>query len=143
MPEILPRHYITGIIIFTFFILGGMAVVSELNAKNPNFIDDDKYDSFQDTFNVYDNVTAEVGTLRSNIEDADTDFGAFGVLNSLISSAWQSLKLLFTSFGFMDAVFRGLETFLGIPAWVSTLVILLATVLLVFAIFSAIFQRDI
>ena len=143
MADVLPRHYITGIIIFTLFIIGGIAIIGELTHEDAGFVDDEKFSSFNDTFNVYDDITTEVGDLRSDIEDADTDFGLFGVLNSLISSSWQSLKLLISSFGFMDAVFNGLESFVGIPGWVGGLLILLVTVLLAFAIYSAIFQRDI
>jgi len=143
MAEILPRHYIIGIILFTLFIIGGIAMIGEFRTVDSSFVDNNKFASFNNTFNVYDDVTTEVGGLKGNIENADTDFGLFGVLNSLISSAWQTLRLLFTSFGFMDAVFNGLEGFLGVPGWVGALLILLVTVLLVFAIYSAIFQRDI
>jgi hypothetical protein len=65
------------------------------------------------------------------------------VLNSLIASAWQSLRLLFSSFGFMDAVFEGVHDLFGVPKWVSGLASLLITVLIAFAIYSAVFQTKV
>lgn len=143
MPEILPRHYIIGVIMFTFFIVGGMTMLSELQKTNAAAIDAQEYSHFNKTFNVMDKVTEEVDDLEGGITDADTDFGLFGVLNALISSAWQSVKLLFTSFNFMDAAFGGLNSYFGLPAWIGNLVVTLVTVLFIFAILTIIFQREI
>jgi hypothetical protein len=143
MAEILPRHYIIGIIMFTFFVVGGIALMTEFSQDDPTFLDNDKYSTFNTTFNKYDQVTTNVNSLRSNIEDADVDYGAFGVLNSLISSGWNTLKLLFTTFSFMNGVFIGLYTIFGVPVWIPALIILLITVVISFAIYSAIFQREI
>lgn len=143
MAEMLPRHYLIGIVIFTFFMIGGMSILSQYIAVDPDYGDADKIEQFNRTFNVLDNVNTEIGNLQDNVESASTDFGTFGVLNSLISSAWNSLKLLLSSFSFMNSVFYGLNTFFGIPAWIPGLIILLITILIVFAIWSAIFQRDI
>lgn len=143
MAEILPRHYIIGIIIFTMFIVGGISIISIFNEADSSFINDTRFEQFNQSFNVLSNITSEVGNLEDSIVNADTDFGAYGVLNALISSAWQTLKLTFTSFSFMETAFAGLTSFFGIPSWIIGLVILIITVLFVFAIYSAIFQRDI
>jgi len=144
MAEILPRHYIIGIILFTLFIVGGIAMIGEFRNDDPTFVDNDKYTSFNNTFNVYNNITEEVVDLKVGVENStSTEFGALGVLSSLISTSWQTLKLIVKSLDFMDVAFTGMASFLGIPSWVGGLIILLVTTLLVFAIYSAIFQRDI
>lgn len=125
-----------------FFIVGGMSILSIYSSNNSDFDSYDKSGEFNRTFNKLANVENEVDDLRGNIEDADTDFGAFGVLNALISSGWQTLKLLFESFGFMDSVFDGLEAFFGVPAWIPTIIGLFITVMISFAIYSMIFQKD-
>ena len=140
---ILPRHYITGIIIFTLFIGTGVYWLGLYKAVNPAFANEPEFQQFNNSFNKVTDVNREVGKLQSNIENADVDFGIFGVLNSLIGSSWQVLKLMFSSFGFMDKVFYGLTAVFGIPAFIPGAIILLVTVLLVFAIYSAIFQREI
>jgi len=140
---VLPRNYIIGIIMFTMVIVGVVALISMAQKDNPAMVDQQRLKDFNDTFNVMDDVNSTVGTFQDNIENAESDFGVLGVLNSLVSSAWQSLRLLFSSFSFMNAVFGGLYTVLGIPVWVGNMIVLCVTVLFAFAIFSVIFQRDI
>ncbi len=143
MAEILPRHYIIGIVMFTFMIVGGVSIFSIYGNSEPSFIQDEQFQDFNNSFNVVNDITKQVDDLEESITEADTDFGLFGVLNALISSAWQALKLLFTSLSFMDGVFLGLTSVFGIPGWIPALVGVLVTVILIFSIFSAIFQRDI
>lgn len=143
MTEVLPRHYLIGILIFTLFIVGGVSIFSILEEGQTGFTDDDRYNRFNRSFNTLNDVTDSVGELENTVDDADTDFGTFGVLNSLINSAWQGLKLMLSSFTFMDDAFEGMEDVFGIPWWIPAIISLLVTVLILFAIYSAIFQRDI
>lgn len=140
---ILPRHYITGIIIFTLMIVSGVYIVAEFNRGNPGQIDSTDLVRFNRTFNKLSDVEDSVGSLQDNIENAPQDWGIFGVLNSLIKGAWNTMSLLFSSFGFMTDVFNGLATYFGVPAFVPALIGLLVVSMLAFAIYSAIFQRDI
>ena len=43
----------------------------------------------------------------------------------------------------MDAVFEGVHDLFGVPKWVSGLASLLITVLIAFAIYSAVFQTKV
>lgn len=141
--EILPRHYIIGIIMFAFIIVGGISILDSFQSTDPTFIDTQKYQKFNNTFNVYNDITEEVDTLENNIAESDTDFGSLGVLSALLASGWNTLKLLFSSFGFMEDVFLGTHYVFGVPLWVGTLVISLITVIIAFAIYTAVFQREI
>ena len=141
MADITPRHYLYGVIIFMFFIVGGMGILSIFQTADADFDSSSRSGEFNRTFNKLSQVESGVGTIESSIKDADTDFGAFGVLNALISSAWQSLKLMFTSWSFMDAVFEGMTSFFGVPAWIPLIIGLFITVTLAFAIYSLIFQQ--
>lgn len=143
MAEILPRNYIFGIIIFTLFIVGGVSMLADLQAADPTFIDAEKYNQFNRTFNKVDELGSSVNNLQSNIENSETDLGFFGVLNALISSAWNTLKLMFGSFGFMNDVFMGTHEIFGVPAFIISIVFMFITVIIAFSIYSAIFQRDI
>ncbi len=150
MANILPRHYITGIIIFTLLIVSGVAMMTSFQGENSEFMsdtDEDTFEKFNQTFNVMEDLTTEVDALKTNIEGEEEDAGffkeAFGFLNSLISKSWNTLKLLFTSLSFMNAVFGGLSVVLGFPYFLPILLGMLVTVLIAFAIYSAIFQRDI
>lgn len=144
MAEATPKRYIYGIIMFTFVIVAGLALLNEFKASDSTYVDAAKYREFNATFNKFDDITTEVGDLKSGIEDAEPgqDFGTLGVLSALISSGWNSLQLLFQSLSFMNDVFNGLSSVFGVPAWVGALIILLVSVMIVFAIYSAIFQRE-
>lgn len=138
-----PSKYLIGILIFSLIITSGVFLIGLLHNENPDFVDSERYTDFNRTFNKLDDATSTVDSMESGIENADTDFGAFGVLNSLISTGWNSLKLMLTSLSFMHGVFNGLYTFFGVPPWVGSSIIALTTLVIIFAIFSAIFQRDV
>lgn len=137
-----PRTFLYGIIIMMFFIMGGVALLAEFQAADSTFDDSDKTGEFNRTFNKISEVTEEVNVLEDNIKSSDTDFGLFGVLNALIFSSWQAIKFIFDSFGFMDAVLYGLQSFFGVPAWIPLIITLLITVMLVFAIYRMVFQSE-
>lgn len=136
MAGVIPKTYIIGIVMFCFFIVGGVSILASFGVNSQQVTD------FNTTFDKMNDITQVSNDLRGSIENADTDFGAFGVLNSLISSAWQSLKLLFTSLSFMGDAYAALSTFFGVPAWIPGLLGGIVVIILIFAIWSAIFQRD-
>lgn len=139
----LPRHYITGIVLFMFIIVGSVSMISMMQSADPSVVDDVKFSQFNNTFNKLSDVNDSISALQTSIVNADTDPGIFGVLNALISSVWQSFKLMFSSFGFMTGIFNGMTTIFGIPAWIPALLLLLVIILLVFSIMSAILQKEI
>lgn len=143
MSEILPRHYLIAILLFGLVVGGGVAMLSEVRSVNPTFGESDDLAEFNDTFAIMDEAVSRTDSLEEDMKSLKTEQGLFGFLNSLIGGAWNTLVLLGDSFNFMDSVFDGLYTFFGIPVWVSTVIISIITVILVFALFSAIFQRDV
>lgn len=137
-----PSTYIMAIIFFTFFILGGVTMFGELRKSDPTFMADDTTKSFNNTFNVYTSLSTSVTSLQTSVEGAGSGWGDFGVVGALVGSAWNALRLLFTSLSFMNAVFLGLGLF-GVPSWVGGLASLTIIVLIAFAIFAAIFNSEI
>lgn len=137
-----PRTLLYGIIMLTFFIMGGVGILSFYQEADPTFDDEGRTGEFNRTFNKLNEVSTEVNQLEDNIKSSDTDFGVFGVLNALIFSSWQAIKFIFDSFGFMDAVLDGLVTVFGVPAWITLTIGLLITVMLVFAIYRMVFQSE-
>lgn len=143
MGEVLIRHYLIGIIVFTLVIVGGVSMIGIFRESNPSFGDTDKYTQFNRTFNKMDDITTQVNNLENTIENEEPEWGVFGVLNALISSGWNTLKLMFNSLDFMDDAFEGVSSFFGVPAWIPALVSLIVTIIIAFVIYSAIFQRDV
>lgn len=142
MADATPRTYIYGIIGFVFVIMAGLTIIAPFAADNPTMVATDKYAEFNTSFNRMTDVQEELAGIQSSIADASTDFGTFGVLNALVSTAWQSLKLLFTSLGFMNDAYGGMTTVFGVPAWIPALIILIVITMIAFTIWSAIFQSE-
>lgn len=145
MAEILPRHYIFGIIAFTGFIMAVSVMMSEMNPSD-TLTDQKDVIAFNNTFNKMDEVQEVVNDLEGRVKDDtdETNFGVFGVLNALINRGWTTLRLLYTSFDFMDDAFYGVtKTFGSVPVWSVVLILAAITIMITFSIFSAIFQRDV
>lgn len=138
------RDYIIGLCIFTLVIVGGVAMLGSLSGDRPELYsgaDGTRYEAFNKTFNKQNALTGQVDKLEADITDADTDWGIFGVLNALINTAWNSLSLILSSFSFMDGAINGLTTFFGVPAWIPLIILAIITIIIIFAILEAIFQR--
>ena len=134
------RNYIFGIIAFVAFITGGIALIGELRQSDESFATDERFTEFEDTFDVYDDLKTETEGMETAITNTNsTDFGTFGVLNSLISSVWQSLRLMSGSLKFMNTAISGVVIF-GVPAWIPALAITAVTVMIVFAIIAYVFK---
>lgn len=142
MADATPRTYIYGIIGFVFVILAGLTFISPFAEENPAMVSSSKYADFNASFNSFSDVQDELGDIQTSITDASTDFGTFGVLNALVSTAWQSLKLLFTSLGFMNDAYTGMSSVFGVPTWIPSLIILVVVTMIAFTIWSAIFQSE-
>lgn len=146
-----PKQYIIGIVMFMFIIVGGIALLNIYADNDAVFVNDERFASFNKTFNKVDDVQDIADDLQSSIEqnDEESNSGIWGVLttgagflDTLINGAWNTIKLLVSSLSFMNDAYNGLNTFFGIPTWVSALIITIITIVIVFAIFGAIFQRD-
>ena len=140
MANITPRHYIYGVIIMMFFVVGGMGILSEFQSADDGF-DTLKTGEFNRTFNKLSTVENKVGIIESSFE-SDPDWGLFGALNALIKGAWQTIILMVTSWGFVGTALSGLTSVFGIPGWIITIIGLFISVTIAFGIFSLIFQKD-
>ena len=133
------RHYIFGIILFTFFIVGGVSVIVNLASSNPAMVSDERFVQFNQSFNKMDLVETKVNAIETNVNGTPAGENP---LNDLITGSWQTLRLIGSSLSFMDDVFIATYTLFGIPRWIGNIVMMLITVLLAFVIYGLIFQRD-
>ena len=137
-----PSSYIIALILFTIIILSGIFLINSFQESDSDYIDQTQFKNFNKTFNKYEELQNKSNTIKSQIENTPNQFGDLGVLNSLISSSWNTLQYINTSFGFISDIFNSFYTFFGIPAWVGNSLFLIIIISLSFAIFSAIFQRE-
>lgn len=131
--------YLVGVVMFTFFIVGGLAMIAMFNDSDSTFIDTNKYNSFNQSVNKYQDVTESLG----DIEESVTSASGGSSLSDLIQVAWNTLKSLPTLFSFMTSAYFGLADFFGVPLWIPALLGTIVVIIIIFAIWGAIFQNDI
>jgi len=139
--NITPKTYIYGIIIMMFFIVGGMSLMSQFVSFDDHLDNTSELYRFNQTFDKLSTVSEKVDGIESNFE-SDPDWGLFGGLNALIKSSWNTFSLMISSWGFMGDVFGGLTSIFGVPSWIISIIGLLISVTIAFAVYSLIFQRD-
>lgn len=146
MGQTTPSQYIIGIIMFTMVIVGGIALINIYKNEGAAFANTAEFAEFNDTFNLMDDVESTVDDLQSNVEEEDADYGLVGeivnIADTLINGLWNTLKLLASTLGFMNAAYTGLSDFFGVPVWATALIIMIVTVVIIFSIIGALFQRD-
>ena len=142
LNTIKPSTYILAIIVFTFMILSGTALMAEFRKGDSTFMAGPDVAQFNSTFNTYNRLENSVNSIQSSVTSSQNEWGILGVIGALVGSAWNGLVLMFTSLSFMNSVFSGLTNF-GVPAWVGGLMGFAVIVVIAFAIWSAVFRTDI
>ena len=137
MVESNPKTYILGVLIFGLLVFCGFYLLGLLNNSTGEFTDNAKYVEFNKSFNDYNKIVTPTSTLTDSLNDTEG-----GVLDTLVLSSWNSVKLVKSSFGFMDNVWRASALMFGIPIEVVQFIVLMIGVIIVFAIWSAIFQTN-
>jgi hypothetical protein len=136
----LPRNFVIGMLVFCVFIVGGIYLVGNFGVSGT------KTQEFNATFEKVNDLTSQTESIKASITNStSSDFGAFGVLNGLINSAWTSLKIVFTTQELAGTVITDSATFLGLPKEaliIGTLITAIIIIFVSFSIWSAIFQRD-
>jgi len=141
MPQEI-KKYLIGISVFTMLILGVVSTLAMFMGANPEFMPEEQFQNFNKTFNKYNELDTNVGNLQEGLEDPEnTDWGTFGVLNALISGAWQTLRLTVSSLSFMTTALVGAYTTFGVPLWIISILSMIITIMIVYAIYGAVFQR--
>jgi hypothetical protein len=138
------QNYIIGIIIFCIVITGGTFIIGQFYLSDSSIDTSGATKNFSDTMNKATEVTVAVNNVETSItgEGGDTvnNAGALGVLNALIGSAFDGLQAIFGSLSFMGVLASDTANIFGIPAIYLSLIALIATVVIAFAIWSAIMR---
>lgn len=144
MSEVTPRHYLYGLILLAFVLMGGMALITELGVHQQTLLDDDRYSEFSIAINTMNrSLISSVDELESDTGQDQTEPGVFGWLNSLIGTSWTILTDLYNTFKFGGAAFTALGQVFGLPGWIVSTLLTFVTLIIAFSIISAIFQKNV
>jgi len=147
MAENEGRNLILAFIIFTGIILGGMSLINLWRADSPNYIDNTKYAAFNQSFIKYDELnrsTTELNDLTTNPsfwDLAKETISSIGVAGRLLMVGWGGLNKILIGFGFILDAFTSLSIF-GIPEWVSVLITMSITIVIVYIIIKAAISKN-
>jgi len=133
------QGYITGIILSIVIIAGGILFITNFADANPTLASDGKINDFNETMNKANEVKTAVDSMSGSIENASTtNTGILGWLNALVGSIFDGLKALFISFSFVSTAAEDSAELFKIPPIFMGLLVLILTIIIVFAIWSAI-----
>ena len=139
-------NYIIGVIMFCFFIVGGLSLIAILSNSDSTLINNSDFTRFNQTVNKFDVVQNKVIDINKSInQDSSTSTGLIdkiGYFDSLIGSSFNTLKLITGSFSFMGDAMNNIGLMFGVPGWVFTTIMLIIVVIIVFAIYGALFRSQ-
>ena len=141
--------FMMAIIVFTIFISGVIYIIgnvsvgySDNRGEPTTFIPDDgTFTDFQTAFNKTETLNNSVTSLGDILNNPELSL--FGKIDLLFSKGVSVVKSVGTLFSFVpDMIFAIPKTFSFIPSWLPVLIALALSSFIIFAILSAIFQRE-
>ena len=143
MAEVLPRHFVFGIIIFIGIMSGGVFLINQFSHSQPTFVDDSKYPVITDTLDAANTkLNTQIQTLNNSVSGRPNS-EKFGVLGGIIDSVWSTISLLGTNFQFAFAMFNAFWAIFGLPPFFGWIIVSLITAMIGFAVFTLAFYREI
>lgn len=134
-------------VFLTMIVMGGVGMMAHFNSYNSDFSGSGKeYSEINSTLNRYSDLTGEVESLSSS-----QDEGSFWddlPVTGLLSTAWNGVTLLkstvtiFTGSDEEEGLLSAGSRMLGVPSWVGVLFGLVVSIIVVFALWALVFQRE-
>lgn len=133
------KYYLIGIVIFMVVIGGGVYILGSFHNADNSIDSSGELSQFNDSLYKASNITKVINDLDASINSVTSEkVGALGWLNALLGSAFNGLKLIGQSVGFMKVVASEAGVILGIPSFIISLLVLITIIIIAFAIYTAI-----
>jgi hypothetical protein len=128
-------------------LLGGLSLFAEFAAEKPSMLNDSYFSDLQDYTAILNETTvSNINSMEADFNSNQSSVGTFGWLDDLVGRGWNMVKGVgntFKLFSFAGSAMTGISNVLGFPEWFLGLVTLLVVILIIFAIFSAIFRTEV
>lgn len=133
------QNYIIGIVLFMIIIGGGTYMFGQFVSVDSTIDTAGDVSRFENNLYLASNVTSAVNQMDSNVQAVTAeDTGVLGWLNALIGSAYEGLRAIGSSIGFMSSAMNEAANMFGIPSFIMGLLGLIILIVLAFAIWIAI-----
>ena len=137
-----PSIAIQGAILGLIVLVGGLQLIL---LNSPSMFDRPEYSSFNDTISeAISDTESTKNSLEASIA-SNPNPGVLGVLNSLIQTVWSTISSIPTYLGVINVLLTSMVGVIGLGSYANLIIGLLWSMLIigvVFAIFGAIFQKD-
>jgi len=130
-----------GFCMFCLAAMGGVYYLMQMEATEPGYqLNSENISTWNSTFDQYSSLSTSIGGLGTSVQNASTDWGAFGALNSLMSTAGAAIKIIPATFNFADEPLKNGFASYGIPLFVAGIILLIISIIYLFGILNAIFK---
>ena len=136
------KSYMIGIVVFIVIITSGVFIIGTFSVSDPTLDNHNDIGQFNNTLNKANEITLTVNSMDQSIKDVSEENtgGLLGWLNVLVGTAFKGLKAIGSSLGFVSTAATESASFFGVPTFIVTLCLLIITIIIVFAIWSAIMR---
>ena len=133
------KGLLIGMIIFIVIVTGGVIIIGSFTTTDPMIDANNDVGTFNNTLNKASNATAAIDDMSADIAKvSEGNVGVLGWLNALVGVVFGGLKTLLTSIGFMKTAAIEGATMFFVPPAITILIVMIITILIIFAIWSAI-----
>jgi hypothetical protein len=119
-------------------ITGGVMMMGTFSTADTTLDQNGKVSQFNSTLNKASEIEASVGGIESSIEQAGSGRGPLGWLDAIVGSAYNGLKAIGNTMGFVQVAGQDAANIFNVPTIFVTLLSLIVTLIIGFAIWSAI-----
>ena len=133
------QNYMIGIVLFMVMITGSVYILGQYAILDDTLDPTDMIGNYSKTLNKSTEVTLAVNNIKAGLTK-ETESGAIGWLDTLVGTAYNTLKAIGGMLSFMTEALYGTANLLGIPTFIITLIGLIAIIVIIFAIWSAIMR---
>lgn len=130
------KNYLVGLVLLLVIMLSGGYIFGTFYTHSSG-LDASMYVSFNRTMDRSANLTNTVNQMQSSVTENEAA-GVLGYLNAIVGVTYHALQALVQSIGFVGLMFGDVAGQFGVPPFITALLLLIVTIIVVIAIWSAI-----
>jgi hypothetical protein len=136
-----PKNIYIGLIFALIMMLLGFSFLGHDVYMNPANFNDIDVGALNSSLSYMDDLQVNINQTSNAIHYASTeDVGPLGIIGALILAGWTSIKQFYSTITYATAFLTGITGLLGIPAFVTGLIISVITIMVVTWLIYLIFK---
>ena len=133
------KYYVIGVIFLVVVVGGGMFMMGSIRSIDPTIDPSNDVGYINNTMNQASGLTNAVNGIGDSVNSvSNSNTGILGWLNALIGSAYNGLSAIGSSFGFIGTMVPILSQYLGIPVFLTSLILLVIIIIIAFGIWAVV-----